>query len=73
LFLREYGIIIVLRLIIRLVLMGRIGMMGIAYIGVILFLRRCYPRIRYDVIITIMWEMVLPLSVFVFLIFRFFK
>ena len=73
LFLSEYGIIIVLRLIIRLVLIGGITILGILYVSAILFLRRCYPRVRYDIIMTIMWEMVLPLSVFAFLIFSFFK
>lgn len=69
LFLREYGIIIVLRLIIRLVLARSPTLLGILYVIVILFLRRCYPRVRYDVIMRIIWEIVLPLSVIVFFIF----
>jgi NADH:ubiquinone oxidoreductase subunit H len=69
LFLREYGIIIVLRMIIRLVLAGNPTLLGILYVVVILFLRRCYPRVRYDIIIRIIWEIILPLSVVVFFIF----
>jgi len=51
LFLREYGIIIVLRMIIRLVLARSPTLLGILYVVIILFLRRCYPRVRYDIII----------------------
>jgi NADH:ubiquinone oxidoreductase subunit H len=70
LFLREYGIIIVLRLIIGLVLVGSPTILGMLYVTVILFLRRCYPRVRYDIIIRVMWEVILPLRVVLFFIFR---
>lgn len=73
LFLREYGIIIVLRIIIRLVLTRRPTLLGILYVVIILFLRRCYPRVRYDIIIRIIWEMILPLSVIMFFIFSLVK
>lgn len=69
LFLREYGIIIVLRIILRLVLSRSPNLLGISYVIIILFLRRCYPRVRYDVIMRIIWEIILPLSVVVFFIF----
>jgi len=73
LFLREYGIIIILRLIMRLVLVGGPSLLGILYVSTILFLRRCYPRVRYDIIMTIMWEIVLTLGVILFLLFSFLK
>lgn len=69
LFLREYGMIIVLRMIMRLVLIRGPTLFGMLYVVIILFLRRCYPRVRYDIIIRIIWEIILPLSVIVFLIF----
>jgi len=73
LFLREYGIIVVLRLIIRLVLVGEPSLLAIVYVSIILFLRRCYPRVRYDIMITIIWEMILPFRVMLFLFFSFLK
>jgi len=73
LFLREYGIIVVLRLIMRLVLVGQPSLLAIVYVSLILFLRRCYPRVRYDIMITIMWEMILPFRVMLFLFFSFLK
>jgi NADH:ubiquinone oxidoreductase subunit H len=73
LFLREYGIIIVLRIIIRLVLARSPALLGILYVVIILFLRRCYPRVRHDIIIRIIWEIILPLSVVIFFIFSVIK
>jgi len=73
LFLREYGIIIVLRMIMRLVLAGSPTLLGILYVIIILFLRRCYPRVRYDVIIRMMWEIILPFSVIIFFVFSVIK
>jgi NADH:ubiquinone oxidoreductase subunit H len=69
LFLREYGIIIVLRIIMRLVLARSPTLLGMVYVIIILFLRRCYPRVRYDVMIRMMWEMILPFSVIAFFVF----
>jgi len=66
LFLREYGMIIVLRLIIRLVLVAAPSIWCMLYVSLILFLRSCYPRVRYDVMIRVMWEMVLPLGVILY-------
>lgn len=66
LFLREYGIIIVLRAIFSLSLKGEIGLEFFIFIVLIVFMRRCFPRVRYDVIITIMWQSILPLSLILF-------
>jgi len=66
LFLREYGIIIVLRLIMRLVLVGIPSLWGILCVYLILFLRSCYPRVRYDIIIRMIWEVILPLGVILY-------
>lgn len=73
LFLREYGIIIVLRVIIRLVLARSPGLLGMLYVLIILFLRRCYPRVRYDIMMRMIWEIILPLSVIIFFIFSVIK
>jgi len=70
LFLREYGIVIVIRAITNIVIRGKIRLITLFFIGVILIIRRCFPRIRYDSLIRIMWKCVLPLSTFIlFLIF----
>lgn len=73
LFLREYGMIVVLRVIMRLVLTRGPTLLGMLYVVIILFLRRCYPRVRYDIIIRIIWEIILPISVVIFFIFSLIK
>lgn len=73
LFLREYGIIIVLRIIIRLVLTRGPTLLGIVYVVIILFLRRCYPRVRYDIMMRVIWEVILPMSVVTFFVFSLIK
>lgn len=72
LFLREYGIIIVLRLITRVGLFGQTTTLRLLFTCCLLFVRRCFPRIRYDVIIRLMWQSVLPLGIFIFIQFWFF-
>jgi len=54
LFLREYGIVIVIRAITNIVIRGKIRLITLFFIGVILIIRRCFPRIRYDSLIRIM-------------------
>jgi NADH:ubiquinone oxidoreductase subunit H len=39
------------------------------FIFFILIIRRCFPRIRYDVIIEIIWQVVLPISILIFIFF----
>jgi NADH:ubiquinone oxidoreductase subunit H len=59
LFLREYGVIVRLSLISTLLVAGSL-LAGILLATVLLFIRCCFPRIRYDVMMTIMWKELLP-------------
>jgi len=54
LFLREYGILTILVIITNVVLIGNINMFCIAIIRIVLFIRSCFPRIRYDALIGLM-------------------
>jgi len=68
LFLREYGMLIILTLIIGAALVSTIRWLGIALTMFLLFVRRCFPRVRYDVIIRIIWQAVLPLGMLYFIL-----
>lgn len=73
-FLREYGIVIILSCICRVV----INRFSIFFISVIfrwgfLFSRSCFPRIRYDTMIIFMWKEILFLNILTFFSFRIFK
>lgn len=67
LFLREYGIVVVIAMILGLVTRGAISSTSLFLLCFLLFIRRCFPRVRYDVIINIMWKRILPLSGFFFI------
>lgn len=54
LFLREYGILIVIMAITRIVLFRTINGMTLVLVRIILIIRRCFPRVRYDSLIGIM-------------------
>ena len=60
LFLREYGFILAL---IRLVFIRgfKRPILSILVLRLLLFLRRCYPRVRFDVVMTIRWQRILPI------------
>lgn len=63
LFLREYGIIIVISLIGRIsVLKGSPGFL-LMFVFMLLFVRRCFPRLRYDTIMIFIWHTILPVAV----------
>jgi NADH:ubiquinone oxidoreductase subunit H len=32
-------------------------------VAILLFMRRCFPRVRYDVLISSIWQSFLPISV----------
>lgn len=68
LFLREYGIIIILSLLWRFSLFGNLRILIIGFLRVLLFCRRCFPRLRYDLMITIIWIVVLPTAFFYLLV-----
>jgi len=63
LFLREYGILTVLALLIRVILRGGVRVFGLIFVIIILFVRRCFPRIRYDSLIGLIWQSVLSIRV----------
>jgi NADH-quinone oxidoreductase subunit H len=48
LFLREYGILIVIAGLTNLIIFGEINFFRIILVVFILFIRSCFPRIRYD-------------------------
>lgn len=59
LFLREYGVIVSLSLLGSLVIF-KSAFLGILLSRALLFVRRCYPRIRYDRMMTLIWKEALP-------------
>lgn len=63
-FLREYGTLLALSLVAGLGLLGDLNMISIIFISLLLFLRSCFPRIRYDILMSFMWQRVLPLRLF---------
>lgn len=66
LFLREYGMLIILSFVAGVALYGGAMVNFIIFLSFLLFIRSCFPRVRYDVIIRIMWEGVLPFGVLFF-------
>jgi NADH-ubiquinone oxidoreductase chain 1 len=68
LFLREYGIILVMALISRIIVLGEVNEITFGFFSLLLFMRSCFPRVRYDVIISFMWQSVLPIVIVMFLI-----
>jgi NADH:ubiquinone oxidoreductase subunit H len=65
LFLREYGIVIVIALITNIVVLGNIGFISLILVVLILLIRSCFPRIRYDSLMRFIWQSVLPIRVFI--------
>lgn len=68
LFLREYGMVILIIIIFCSVMFVETKFLVLFLSSLILVLRSCYPRIRYDIIMTFIWERLLPLRVFLFLV-----
>jgi NADH:ubiquinone oxidoreductase subunit H len=54
LFLREYGIIILMSVVASLALLRNESLLGFVLSVLILLSRRCFPRLRYDVLIGLM-------------------
>lgn len=52
-FLREYGSILVLACVFRFIVVRKLGMVVILVSLILLLVRRCYPRTRYDVMISL--------------------
>ena len=63
LFLREYGILIIFRVLFS-VLFLYFSLLGYFLIfSLLIFIRRSYPRYRYDILIRFFWFKLLPLSI----------
>jgi len=69
LFLREYGMILIRGLISSLIIFGKTETrLPILFVFLILWIRRCFPRFRYDVLIRFIWVRVLPPVLLIFFI-----
>lgn len=71
LFLREYGIIMVLSALAIIIVIKNLAL-SIVVSFLLLLIRRCYPRIRYDSLIEIIWQKLLPLVTVIFVVVIFF-
>jgi NADH:ubiquinone oxidoreductase subunit H len=67
-FLREYGIIIISSLIGRWGITSSITLFAPYLIILFLFVRRCYPRLRYDNIRGFLWQRILRVRLLVWII-----
>lgn len=67
LFLREYGITMVLIAIIGLVFLKRIFYLILVPVFFLLFIRSCFPRVRYDSLIELIWQRILPFVTIIFI------
>lgn len=72
-FLREYGMLIILSLILGLVQFKRVVELSLIFIILFLFIRSCFPRVRWDLMITFIWQRFLPVAVFLFILRSFFS
>lgn len=61
LFLREYGILIIISIVSDLILTGGVGLIRLLFIRLFLLFRSCYPRLKYDSLIRIIWQSILPI------------
>lgn len=68
LFLAEYGMVLFFCFLIRSLIFSQRGFVFVVLFFVIIFLRRVYPRFRYDFLIKINWFKFLPFILFFFLI-----
>jgi len=66
LFLREYGMLIILSSVLGLLVEDKIFLCPLLIVGLILLVRRCYPRVRYDLLIRLIWIRLLPLVLLIF-------
>lgn len=70
LFLAEYGMIAAYGFLTAYFFLGRWGL-GIMFIFIILWVRRCFPRKRYDSLIVLLWVYYFPLVVLVLMWWRY--
>lgn len=62
LFLREYGILIIIAIVTNIVLTNEIWVLSFIVISIILLMRSCFPRVRYDSLMRLIWQSILPIS-----------
>jgi NADH:ubiquinone oxidoreductase subunit H len=62
-FLKEYGRLIFFRVLIRILYFEGRLLVSYIIISLLLFLRSCFPRVRYDVIIRVSWFIILPVVI----------
>lgn len=68
LFLAEYGMVIIIALLIRSLVLTKERWLSLVISLIILLARRCYPRVRYDILMGLIWQIILPISL-VFMLF----
>lgn len=68
LFLREYGIIMIFSSIAGNFVTGSTLITSVLMVTLVLIIRNCYPRLRYDSFIEIIWQRILPLRVLLFIV-----
>jgi len=64
LFLSEYGILLFLRLVLAVIITRVPSLIACICVFFLLLIRRCFPRLRYDSLITLIWQSFLPLRLF---------
>lgn len=62
-FLREYGVLFSLRMLISIPFSESLRAAALLCASFILFVRSCFPRVRYDSLIVLMWQAFLPVVV----------
>ena len=67
LFLREYGMLVSLRIFFAYYVLG-LTFVGLLRASLLLFVRSCYPRVRYDSMIRALWKELLPLVTILFVL-----
>nr|YP_009346424.1 NADH dehydrogenase subunit 1 [Longidorus vineacola]AOT84235.1 NADH dehydrogenase subunit 1 [Longidorus vineacola] len=67
-FLSEYGTLMALGVLTSIGLQGGLSMASMSAVVISLFIRSCYPRVRYDVLMSMMWQAILPLSLVMLLL-----
>lgn len=68
LFLREYGMLIILSAVAGIIIETQVYLFPLLLVGLILLVRSCYPRARYDLLIGVIWMSLLPCVLLFFLL-----
>lgn len=66
LFLREYGMIILMSIVFAISIFGTVNIIVFVIRRLILVARSCYPRVRYDTLMRTMWQSILPITLISF-------